>query len=170
MKKLLCSVACFVMAAICAIPVQLLAQAADTLNVAALPVGNINTVIAGDTLAGGVRAHPNRVYRLTRGSIYQVTEAMKINGSLKIIATTGTTRPPVLAPAILADNSSIDHFFEFLGKGAKVEMSNIYLLSARADGNTLGWSAGIRIWADSVSLKLRGVMRMSQTWLIGGSS
>ncbi len=156
MKKLLCSVACFVVAAICAIPMQVVAQ--DILDVAASPPGNINTVINGDTLAGGVRAHPNRVYRLTRGSVYQVTEPIKINGSLNIVATAGTTRPPVLAPAILIDNSSIDHFFEFLGKGAKVSMDDLYLLSVRADQNWLGWSAGIRIQADSVTMKLRGVI------------
>lgn len=156
MKKLFHFLALFVAATICAMPMQLLAQ--DTLNVAATPAGNINTVINGDTLAGGVRAHPNRVYRLTRGSVYQVTEPIKINGSLNIVATAGTNRPPVLAPAILIDNSSIDHFFEFIGRGAKVAINDIYLLSVRADQNWLGWSAGIRIWADSVTMKLRGVI------------
>jgi len=134
------------------------AAAPDTLDVAALPPGNLNSVINGDTLVGGERVNPDRYYRLNRGSVYQVTEPMKINGALNIIAAEGTTRPPVLAPAILPDNSSIDHFFEFIGKGASVSMSNIYLLSQRADNNWLGWSDGIRVRADSVKLKLRGVI------------
>lgn len=143
------------MAALFSMPI--LAQP-DTLDITPNPVGNINTVINGDTTAGGLRAHPERVYRLGRGFVYQVTEPIKINGPLKVVATEGTDRPPVLAPAILGDNSSIDHFFEFRGKGAAVELSNIYLLSVRSDQNWLGWSAGIRIQADSIQLKLRGVI------------
>jgi hypothetical protein len=138
------------------IPTQLMAQ--DILDVEVLPPGNINTVINGDTLEGGVRAHPDRVYRLKRGSVYQVTEPMRINGNIKIVAAEGENRPPVLAPGILPDNSSIDHFFSFIGKGSKVEISDVYLLSVRSDQSTLGWSEGIRINADSVSLKLRGVI------------
>jgi hypothetical protein len=158
MKKFFCFLSVLVTAAICAVPAQLLAQAADTLNVAATPAGNINAVINGDTLAGAVRAHPNRAYRLTRGYVYQVTQPMRVNGPITIIANAGTTRPPVLAPAILADNSSIDHFFDFIGKGSKVSISNIYLISIRADGNQLGWSRAMNFSADSIKLKLRGVI------------
>jgi hypothetical protein len=157
MKRLVYILALIGLAAL-ARPLEVLA-APDTLTVVATPAGNINSVINGDTLAGGVRAHPDRYYRLRRGSVYQVTERMNINGSLNIIANDSAgIRPPVLAPAILSDNSSIDHFFEFTGKAGKVSMSNIYLLSQRADNNWLGWSDGIRVLADSVKLKLRGVI------------
>ena len=130
----------------------------DTVYVAVLPAGNVNNVVNGDTLAGGLRQHPNRAYKLRRGSVYQVTAPMSVNGSIIIIAndTTGNVRPPVLAPAILADNSSIDHFFDFVGKGGKVTMKNIYLLSVRADQAQLGWSDGFRVGADSVKIWLRG--------------
>jgi len=155
MKKVLYIVAGIVLATFISMPTSVFAQA-DTVDVAAIPPGNINTVIGGDTLAGGFRAHPDRVYRLKRGSVYQVTEAMKINGNLNIVATDGTDRPPVLAPAILADNSSIDHFFEFLGKGGKVQINNIYFLSFCVDNNQLCWSDGIRIFADSLTFNLKG--------------
>jgi hypothetical protein len=155
MKKLLFPLALIVLIVLWAMPSQAVA-APDTLDVAVSPVGNINNVINGDTLAGGVRKFPDRVYRLARGSVYQVTAPIKINGSLEVYAPAGTTRPPVLAPAILSDNSSIDHFFEFIGKGGKATMTNVYLLSQRADNNWLGWSDGIRIQADSIKLKLRG--------------
>lgn len=128
----------------------------DTLDVAAIPAGNVNNVINGDTLAGAVRAHPDRVYRLKRGSVYQVTERFLINGSLHIVATDGDGRPPVLAPAILPDNSSIDHFFDLIGYQSDVEISDVYITSFRADQAQLGWSDGIRISADSVTLKLKG--------------
>ncbi len=161
MNKLLYPLAVLVAAALCIfVPGQSYAQdyTVDTLSITALPVGNINSVINGDTLAGAVRAHPNRIYRLTRGSIYQVTQPILVVGNLNIVATDGSARPPVLAPAILSDNSSIDHFFEFRGKGGKVNISSIYLLSIRADQVQLGWSAGMRIQADSVFLKLRNVV------------
>jgi hypothetical protein len=129
----------------------------DTVDIAALPAGNINNIINADTVVGGYRAHPNRVYRLKPGAVYQVSEAMTINGNITIVSrdTTSGVRPPVLAPAILADNSSIDHFFQFPTNGSKAYINNVYFLSIRSDGAGLGWSDGIRIYGDSVSLKLR---------------
>ncbi|MDX1700275.1 MAG: hypothetical protein R3250_06635, partial [Melioribacteraceae bacterium] len=145
------------------LPAQLNAQ--DIVDVEPLPPGNINTVIAGDTTAGGERANPDRIYRLQRGVIYQVTERMNINGNLNIIAADPVgdindplNRPPVLAPAILADNSSVGGFFNFIGEGAEIELHNLYLLGVRADQNWLGWGEGIRIGASNVSLKMRGVI------------
>ena len=152
MKKLLCYVA-LIAAVLLFIPSQ---SFGDTVDVAATPAGNVNNVINGDTLAGGVRAHPDRVYRLKRGSVYQVTERFLINGDLHIVATDGTNRPPVLTPAILPDNSSIDHFFDLIGYGSDVEISDVYISCFRADQAQLGWSDGIRISADSVTLKLKG--------------
>jgi len=155
MKKMLYFVAVFSLTLLL-VPNQLNAQTTDTVDVAALPPGNINEVIAGDTTAGGERANPNAVYRLKRGSVYQVTEAMKINGSVAIIAEDGDGRPPVLAPAILPDNSSIDHFFDFIGYQSKVELRNLYFTSFRADDTQLGWSDGMRINADSLNLVMHG--------------
>jgi len=156
MKTLLPKVMLLLLALLLANPAKSFAQ--DILDVDVLPVGNVNNVINGDTLANGTRANPDRIYRLQRGGVYQVTEPLRINGSLNIIATEGTERPPVLAPAILPDNSSIDHFFSFIGKGAKVNINNLYLISIRADGNQLSWSDAIRLQADSVHLTLRGVI------------
>lgn len=154
MKKLLCFAGLLVMI-LFTMPTQL---HADTLDVAVLPPGNVNDVINGDTLAGGVRAHPDRVYRLVRGAVYQVTEAMRINGSITVVAGEGTNRPPVLAPFIHEDNSSIDNFFDFIGKGARVELNDLYLLSFRSDQNQLGWSDGIRLDGDSTQFIMKGVV------------
>ena len=139
---------------------QLFAQAADTLVISPLPPGNINTVINGDTLAGGVRAHPNRVYVLRHGVVYQVGEAMKINGSITIVANDSTAglRPPVLAPQILQDGSSIDHFFDLNGKGGKVTIKNVYITAFRADSIVIGWGEGIRMNSDSLKLTLTSVV------------
>lgn len=163
MKKMLLFSFLLIAAVMLAVPAQVAAQ--DIVDVAVLPPGNINTVINGDTLAGGVRAHPDRIYRLKRGAIYQVTEPLRINGNLTIIATdvdgdpnAAANRPPVLAPAILADNSSVGGFFDFIGEGAKIDLSDLYLLAIRADQNWLGWGEGMVIRADHISLKMRRVI------------
>ena len=158
MKRLVYSCGALAVALLLAAPAFGQVLTRDTVYVAVLPPGNLNDVVNGDTLTGGLRAHPNRAYKLRRGNVYQVTAPMSINGSIIMIAndTTGNVRPPVLAPAILPDNSSIDHFFDFLGKGGSVTMNNIYLLSIRADQAQLGWSDGFRVGADSVKIRLRG--------------
>ena len=158
MRRLPWSIA-LMTAAFLAVATQLFAQSADTLRIyPSTTPGVVNTIINGDTLAGGVRAHPNRVYVLSHGAVYQVTETFKINGSVTIVAndTTAGLRPPVLAPAILSDNSSIGNFFSLNGKGGKVTMKNIYLTAFRADQNALGWGEGIDMNADSVDLTLDG--------------
>lgn len=129
----------------------------DTLVISPLPPGNVNTVINGDTTSNGLRKHPNRVYELKRGLIYQVSEPIQVNGSITIIDSGSTTdRPPVLAPQVLQNNQSIDHFFDLNGKGSSVTIKNVYFLSVRSDNVVLGWSDGIRINADSVKLTLQG--------------
>ncbi len=129
----------------------------DTLVISPLPPGNINTVINGDTTTNGLRKYPNRVYELKRGLVYQVSEPMEINGSITIMDSgSASTRPPVLSPQILQNNSSIDHFFDLNGKGSSVTIKNVYLLSIRSDKTFLGWSDGIRINADSIKLTLQG--------------
>ena len=154
MKRLLYTLVVIALAILC-MPWESFA-AGDTLTV--VPA-SWNTVINGDTLAGGVRAHPDRVYRFQRGKVYQVSAPLVINGNFTAIANDSTgIRPPVLAPAILLDNSSVDHYFDLIGKGSKFSISNLYLLSQRSDNTWLGWSDGIRVNADSVSVKMRGVI------------
>jgi len=129
----------------------------DTLVISPLPPGNVNDVINGDTLAGGIRAHPNRVYELKRGLVYQVSAPMAINGSITIMDSgSANTRPPVLAPQILTDNSSAQQFFYLNGKGSTVTMKNIYITAFRSDGKVYGWDDGVDINADSVKFTLEG--------------
>jgi hypothetical protein len=157
MKRLLYSAAVIGLAVLC-MPLEVFAQ--DTLTIAPTPPGNINVVINGDTLPGGLRAHPDRVYRLRRGTIYQVTEPMRINGPITIIANDSAgIRPPVIAPAILIDNSSVENYFTFIGKGAKIVMRDLYLVAMRADDAWLAWgSNALTPAADSIKLKLRNMV------------
>ena len=148
-----------------AIPSPMHAQMADTLDIQVLPAGNINAVINGDTLANGLRAHPDRAYRLKRGAVYQFTETMKINGDLNLIATEVNgdpdelaNRPPVIVPGILPDDSSPTQFFDLIGKSGKISMNDLYLLSRRADNVVAGWDNYMTLSADSISLKLRDIV------------
>ena len=152
LKRPVCGLFVIGVMIMCAAPVHLFGQ--DTLDVIATPAGNLNMVINGDTLAGGVRAHPDRVYRLKRGKIYQLTAPMKINGNITMVPNDSAgIRPPVLVGP-----SSVDHFFDLVGMGSKVRMNSLYLLSQRVDNTWLGWSTGIQVGADSVHLQLRGVI------------
>ena len=157
MNRFLFTFAVIVLAIAC-VPWQ--ASAQDTLVVLPTPAGNLNTVINGDTLAGGVRAHPLRVYKLRRGTVYQVTAPMNINGNITIVANDSAgIRPPVLAPAILVDNSSIGTYFNLTGKKGKVNMRDLYFLAMRSDQAWLGWgSSALNVTADSVTIKLRNVV------------
>ncbi len=128
----------------------------DTLDIGANDALNISEVINGDTLAGGVIKVPNRVYRLQRGVIYALDQTIIVNGSFKMIAAPGTGRPPVLAPKILADNSSIARYIECFGSHANVEFDDIYFLGIRQDGQiSNALNSGISIMADHISLKVR---------------
>ena len=132
-----------------ATPARSFALAPDTVTVAPFPVGNINNTIAGDTLANGQRAHPNRVYKLYRDSIYYFTGTINISYPLTIFADTGSKRPPVVAPAILQDNSSPSPFLNVSSGSKNVTLKNLYMLGVRPDQVILGWASCINITSDS---------------------
>ncbi len=137
-------------------PNVVIAQNTDTLDIGPFDALNISEIINGDTLAGGVIKNSNRVYRLQRGIIYALDQTITVNGSFKMIATPGTGRPPVLAPKILADNSSIARYFQCYGSKAKVEFDDIYFLGIRQDGDiSNALNSGISILADHMSIKVR---------------
>lgn len=114
----------------------------------------ISDIINADTV---VTTH--RVYVLDRGAIYYIDRAFEINRSCKFIAQGDTSlRPPVIAPAIRADDTSEEWYFKLIQTGINVELNDLYLLSMRSDGQTLGWSRAIHIGANNISLKLRRVV------------
>jgi hypothetical protein len=110
-----------------------LAQAGDTLLVKSSPAGNLNVVIQGDTLVNGIRAHPNRTYKLYRDSIYYFNATINVNFPLAIIADTGSHRPPVIALAILQDGSSPTGFLHIFSNTKKLTLKNLYITGVRPD-------------------------------------
>jgi hypothetical protein len=132
-------------------PPRMLAQAPDTVTIAATPAGNINTVISGDTLGNGQRNNINRVYKLTRGARYLYDATLHVNWPLRLIADTGSTKPPVIAPAILQDNSSPGDFVD-ISKG-NATFKNLYFLGVRADQIRQGANVqAIAVLSDSIRL------------------
>jgi len=115
----------------------------DTLYVSAMPPGNINDVITGDTTATGARKDPNRVYVLQQtGSVdttYFFTATINMldnfNGvTLTIIGKNNpnTGMPPVIEPFILTDNSTPAPFTEC--RTGNINVDNLYFLGKRTDG------------------------------------
>ncbi|HXX65104.1 MAG TPA: T9SS type A sorting domain-containing protein [Bacteroidota bacterium] len=119
-------------------PSPALAAPGDTLTVNASPAGNLNNVIQGDTLSNGARAHPNRVYRLYRDSIYYFNAPINVTFPLTIIADSESHRPPVIAPAINPDNSSPSKFLNIYSGTHNLTLRYLYLTGVRPDQVTLG--------------------------------
>lgn len=113
------------------------AQSADTVVVSALPPGNINNVINSDTTVGGY-VKPNTVFLLkptgALDTVYYMTSPVAVKGSVTLIGyinpTTG--HPPVVAPSIALDNSSIPYFFNPQGNDT-LTLKGIYFLGTRTD-------------------------------------
>ncbi len=125
----------------------------DTVFIPGAQSLNISKIINADTSVTAPR-----VYVLDRGAIYYIETAFEITHSAKFIARGTAARPPILAPATRADGSSEEWFFKFIKKGIKIEVSDMYLLSMTSAKKTLGWSRGMWIGADSISLKLNKVV------------
>jgi len=141
MKTLFTSLLLIALVALVLAPSNSFAQAADTVVVAALPVGNLNTVINNDTLAGGIAHHPNRVWLLkqtgTVDTVYYLTATIRTS-SINLVGVTNpnTKHPPVVAPFILNDNSSVGQFITITGPNT-IYCKNIYFLGTRVDNSSV---------------------------------
>src|SRR3972149_9336102 len=113
------------------------AAPADTVIVSALPPGNLNNFINADTVAGGF-VKPNRVFLLKPtgavDTVYWMTAPISVKGSVTVVGyinpTTG--HPPVIAPSIAADNSSIGNFFSPQGNDT-LTLKGLYFMGTRTD-------------------------------------
>lgn len=111
--------------------IQSYAQAKDTLEVYALPPGNLNTVINADTTASGDSKH---VYVLKSDTTYFLTEEIRIKNLEIIGKTTASGYIPVIAPFINEDGSSPGNFAVAIDHGY-VKFKNLYLIGTRSDGS-----------------------------------
>ena len=115
------------------------AQEVDSVIVAALPPGNLNTVINGDTTSTGERVNPNRVYVLAPTGVVDTTYFITAQIEIKDLTLVGkinpnTGHPPVIAPFILEDNTSAGNIAAAVDQGF-VKFENLFLLGTRTDGS-----------------------------------
>ncbi len=146
MKTFFTAIGLFAVLMLLAVPGRSFAQT-DTVWVPASPAGSINTVIGGDTLSDGTRAHPNAIYALYRDSLYFYTATLESKGALTIVAPNGSGVPPVIASAVLADGSTVWTFLNS-DKG-NLTLKNLYILGVGPNNQWLGWGGAININGDS---------------------
>lgn len=126
----------------------------DTLVVPTTVDGDATTAlrltIMGDTSAAGVRQHS--VYKLTRGEIYYLDATLSFDFDIVLVADgdgSNSTKPPVIAPAILSDGSTIDDYFHLYKNGT---FKNIYFTHIRPDTSGYNWGAALSVESDSTKL------------------
>jgi len=137
MKKIFTAVFLIALMLISVTSSTLFAQA-DTVKVSALPPGNLNNFINADTTASGA-LKPNRVYLIQQtaawDTVYYITSPIVARGHVNIIGRVNpaTGHPPVVAPFILEDNSSVPWFFN-PSTDDSVTLRGIYFMGTRTDG------------------------------------
>jgi len=135
----------------------LCAQEADTLDIPGNTLGVINKMIMGDTTETGQRKNINRVYRLTRGKLYYFTAGLDVRFPFTLIADDedpgNPTKPPIVAPAILQDNSSPQWFMDIYKGDCTIK--NIYFMGFRPDQRPLNAGVAIYLFATGSKLVLK---------------
>ncbi len=109
--------------------------------------GSLSDYIGADTTSTGARANPNAIYALYRDSVYFFTGQINVNGNLTIVSQPGTTTPPVIAPAVLADGSSPSTFIN--SDGGNLTLRGLYLLGVPYNSHWLGWGDAVVVNGDS---------------------
>ncbi len=138
MKRISLTIISFLVLAFAYIPSETFAQAPDTMYVAALPPGNLNTVINGDTTASGLRNNPNRVYVLQQTGDVDTTYYLTNQIQIKDLTLVGKINPktghiPVIAPILNQDGSTVGNF-AVCDAHSFVHFENLFLLGTRPDG------------------------------------
>ncbi len=136
MKNTYKMLSCVLLALVLAIPSQkAVAQDSDIMTVPWLDgnnliVNSLYNAIAGDTLADGSRANPNRIYQLEQGGFYYITERIENNGfALRIVGEEGDPSDPLKNPPMIQlehreDGSRSD---KILTAGGDVLLKNLII-------------------------------------------
>ncbi len=141
MKKMFISLF-FTVLLLLSLTATMIAGVPDTVRISAYPstwpTGSLDDVINSDTIAGGY-VKPNTVFLLQQtgslDTVYYMTAPLTVKGSVKIIgrANPVTSHPPVIAPYLNPDNTSIGYFFQPQGNDT-LTLKGLYFLGTRPDG------------------------------------
>ncbi len=89
----------------------------------------LNGFISGDTLANGDRAHPNAIYKLTRGKVYFQDQTMNLDFNFTLVADdddpANPTRPPMVARGIDAQGAYTRILYQCYNDDIKIKVKNI---------------------------------------------
>ncbi len=101
--------------------------------------GVINKFVMGDTTETGERAHPNAIYRLERGKIYDINEQMRIDFNFTLDALpddpSNPTRPPMVIVGKDAQGSFISPLFYLIDDSTNIKFQNIIFSAIPFDEN-----------------------------------
>jgi len=153
---------------ICIVPIQIFAQASDTLVVTAN--GNdLNTVINGDTLANGDPAH--HVYKLvTLDKTYKFSGTITVKDHFTIIGEVDpvTGRPPCIQPAVLEDGTIPGTLFNVNTNEVNAVFKNLYFLALATNNTANGGGIAIQVSGDDLRIIIDNcVFDGWQTFAIG---
>ena len=123
---------------------QSFAQVPDTVRLYANPPSSgsggptIEQFIMADTLSGGFRAHPNRVYLLQQTSSvdtpYYYSDPIALKGNVTILGKLNpvTGKPPIIQPWIRLDNTAPSNFMAVNDTGTVI-LRDLYISGQRYD-------------------------------------
>ncbi len=141
MKKIFISLF-FSVSLLLSLAATMIAGVPDTVRIYAhpstWPTGSFDDVINSDTIAGGY-VKPNTVFLLQQtggiDTVYYVSAPITVKGNVTVIGkiNPATGHPPVLAPNINQDNSSIGDYFEPQGNDT-LTLKGLYFIGTRSDG------------------------------------
>ncbi len=101
--------------------------------------GVINKFVMGDTTETGERAHPNAIYRLERGKIYDINEQMRIDFNFTLDAEpddpNNPTRPPMVIVGKDAQGAFISPLFYLVDDSTNIKFQNILFSAIPFDEN-----------------------------------
>jgi hypothetical protein len=137
------------------------------------PAGSLNDVINSDTITGGY-VKPNTVFLLQNNgvsdSVFFVTAPITVKGSVTVIGKTNpvTGKPPVVAPYVNTDNSSIGDYFEPQGNDTLTLLALVQMALPIPVVSSTQRETTIRSFLIAVSLKILSVLSKHRTCLIPG--
>jgi hypothetical protein len=145
----------------------------DTLDVPAFFASSgdpaLVNFILGDTLDGGARANPNRVYRLGRDSIYIMNGQLRVDFNLKLIADddpTGTSRPPIVIRGKYADGTNVKDPIVFTGNDLDVHFKNIIFTGFDLDRKAGDWTGPLKFASDNIHATVEKCVFNQWDWVI----
>ncbi len=99
-------------------------------NIEGNPLDALPKFIMGDTTATGERQNPDRIYRLERGKLYIVANALRVTFNLSLIADdddpANPTRPPMVVRGYSASGEIIGSQIYFDTDSLNIKLKNIF--------------------------------------------